>query len=245
MNQHEITFRNVLRERFSRGKFDVSISLSGAAAAGLKVNKEVAGKIFSALKSLQEDFAITGELDINGIAYFHDMFMESDVSYDVEEIRRVFEDAVDRLLSMRSREGQLLVAEVTRLIESLDVMNNEVKALSAMAAPEAAARLKERLTSMLDNQEIDPVRMHQEIALLAAKSDITEETARFDCHIRQFREILGSGDIIGRKLDFLVQELNREVNTMSSKSVDYRISRLTVDMKTEIEKIREQVQNLQ
>ena len=98
---------------------------------------------------------------------------------------------------------------------------------------------------LVDGQEIDPSRLHQEIAVLAGKSDITEEIARFDCHIQQFREVLGSDGIIGRKLDFLVQELNREVNTMSSKSVDYKVSKLAVDMKTEIEKIREQVQNLQ
>lgn len=245
MNPHEMTFRNILRERFSRGKFDVSISLSGKAAAGLKVNKEVAGGIFSALKSLQEEFVIPGEVDINSISYFHDMFMEPDLSFGIDEIRCVFEDAVDRLQAMRNREGQLLVDEVGRLIESLGAMNTEVKAMSATAAQEAATRLNEKMASLLDNREIDPVRMHQEIALLAARADITEETARFDCHIQQFREILGSDGIMGRKLDFLVQELNREVNTMSSKSVDYRISRLTVDMKTEIEKIREQVQNLE
>ncbi|NJD54838.1 MAG: YicC family protein [Nitrospirae bacterium] len=245
LNQHEMTFRNVIRDRFSRGKFDVSISLSGEATAGLKLNKEVAGRIFNALRSVQEEFAIPGQIDINSIANFHDMFMEQDVSYDIEEIRRVFGDAVDNLFAMRDREGQLLVEEISRIVGVLGAMNDEMKARSAQAAPEAAARLKERLMSLVDNQEIDPARLHQEIAVLAGKSDITEEIARFDCHIQQFREVLGSDGIIGRKLDFLVQELNREVNTMSSKSVDYKVSKLAVDMKTEIEKIREQVQNLQ
>jgi len=245
LNQHEMTFRNALRDRFSRGKFDVSISLSGEATADLKLNKEVAGRIFTALRSLQEEFAIPGQVDINSIANFHEMFMEADVSYDIEAIKRVFEDAVGNLYNMRNREGQLLAGEISRLVDSLGAMNREMRTRSAQAAPEAAARLKERLMSLFDNQEIDPARMHQEIAVLAGKSDITEEIARFDCHIQQFKEVLGSDGIIGRKLDFLVQELNREVNTMSSKSVDYNVSKLAVDMKTEIEKIREQVQNLQ
>ena len=244
MNQHEMTFRNIIRERFSRGKFDVSISLSGK-AAGLRINKEVAGGVFNALRSLQGEFVIPGEVDINSISLFHETFMEPDTSYEIEEIRRVFEEAVDSLQRMRMREGQLLAGEVGRLVGSLETMKNEVKAMSAAAAGESAARLKERVALLLGDQEVDPMRMHQEIALLAAKSDITEEIARFESHIRQFREILGGDDVMGRKLDFLVQELNREVNTMSSKSADYRISRLTVDMKTEIEKIREQVQNLQ
>ena len=245
LNQHEMTFRNILRERFSRGKFDVSISVSGAAAADLKINKEVAGRIFAALRSLQEEYAIPGQVDINSIANFHDMFMEADISYDMETITRVFEAAVENLYQMRGREGHLLVREVKRLVDALGGMNREMRARSAQAVPEAAARLKARLLPLFENQEIDPARMHQEIAVLAGKADVTEEIARFDCHIQQFNEVLGSDGIIGRKLDFLVQELNREVNTMSSKSADFDVSKLAVDMKTEIEKIREQVQNLQ
>ena len=245
LNQHEMTFRNILRERFNRGKFDVSISVSGDATADLKLNKEVAGRIFSALRTLQEEFAIPGQVDINSIANFHDMFMEADISYDIETIKKVFEEAVENLYHMRSREGQLLVREIGNIVDVLGAMNSEMRTRSAQAAPEAAARLKERLTALFENQEIDPVRMHQEIAILAGKADITEEIARFECHIQQFREVLGSDGIIGRKLDFLVQELNREVNTMSAKSVDFNMTKLAVDMKTEIEKIREQVQNLQ
>jgi uncharacterized protein (TIGR00255 family) len=245
LNQHEMTFRNILRERFSRGKFDVSISVSGDATADLKLNTEVAGRIFNALRSLQEEFAIPGQVDINSIANFHDMFMEADFSYDIETIRKVFEEAAENLYHMRSREGQLLVQEIRRLVDVLGAMSSEMRMRSAQAAPEAAARLKERLMLLFENQEIDPARMHQEIALLAGKADITEEIARFDCHIQQFKEALGSDGIMGRKLDFLVQELNREVNTMSAKSADFNVSTLAVDMKTEIEKIREQVQNLE
>ena len=245
LNQHEMTFRNILRDRFSRGKFDVSISVSGDATADLKLNTKVAGRIFSALRSLQEEFAIPGQVDINSIANFHDMFMEANMSSDIETIKKVFEEAVDNLYHMRSREGQLLVREISRIVEALGAMNREMKTQSAQAAPEAVARLKERLKTLLGNQEIDPARMHQEIAVLAGKADMTEEIARFDCHIQQLREVLGSDGIMGRKLDFLVQEMNREVNTMSSKSADFSVSKLAVDMKTEIEKIREQVQNLQ
>ncbi|MBI5075951.1 MAG: YicC family protein [Nitrospirae bacterium] len=244
LNQHEMTFRNILRSRFNRGKFDVSISINGEAAADLKVNNVAAGRIFNALSAIQEEFRMPGTLDINSMAYFHDKFMETDVSFDIEEVQRIFDEAVDSLQVMRGREGQLLAEELLRLVDSLEAMNREMKSLIAKAMPEAGARLQDKLKVLLGNNEMDPVRMQQEIAILASKVDIAEETARLDCHIQQFRELLGS-DIAGRKLDFLVQELNREVNTMSSKSADYGISRLAVDMKTEIERIREQVQNLQ
>jgi len=245
LNQHEMTFRNILRNRFNRGKFDVTISVSGEAAAAINVNKKVAGGVFDALRSLQKDFSIGGEVDIGSMAYFHDMFMETEFSYDIEEVVRVFEDAVNGLDAMRKREGEMLAEEIRRLIDLLDTKQETMKELSAKAAADAGERLKERLRPLLDNKDLDPGRMHQEVALLAVKCDISEEVSRFGCHLRQFREILGSDDMVGRKLDFLVQELNREVNTMSSKSVDYSISRLAVDMKTEIEKVREQVQNLQ
>ena len=244
LGQHEMTFRNILRGRFNRGKFDVSISITGEAAADLRINNAAAGRIFNALNALQEEFRIPGALDINSMAYFHDKFMETDVSFDIEEVQRVFAEAVDSLQAMRGREGQLLADELLRLIGSLEAMNREMKDLIVKAMPEAAARLQDKLKVLLGNNEMDPARMQQEIAILASKVDIAEETARLDSHIQQFRELLGS-DVAGRKLDFLVQELNREVNTMSSKSADYGISRLAVDMKTEIERIREQVQNLQ
>lgn len=244
LSQHETAFRNVLRGRFNRGKFDVMISITGEAAAELKVNNVVAGRIFNALRVLQEEFKMPGALDINSMAYFHDKFMETDVSFDSEEVQRVFDEAVDSLQAMRSREGQLLAEELIRLIDSLEAMNRQMKDLIVKAMPEAVVRLQEKLSTLLGNTEIDPARMNQEIAILASKVDIAEETARLESHIQQFRELLGS-DIAGRKLDFLVQELNREVNTMSSKSADYGVSRLAVDMKTEIERIREQVQNLQ
>jgi uncharacterized protein (TIGR00255 family) len=245
LNQHEMTFRAILKDRFSRGKLDVSISMTGEAAAEPKVNREAAGRIYRALRSLQQDFSIPGEVDIRGMAYFHDMFMETDSSYDLEEIRGIFVEAVEGLYSMRNREGQLLVGELDGLIDSLGRMNAEMRELCAKAAPEAGRKLQDKIRVLLEGRDIDPARLHQEIAVLAAKFDISEEIARLDCHIQQFREVLSRDDIIGRKLDFLVQELNREANTMSSKSVDYGISRLTVDMKTVIEKIREQVQNLQ
>lgn len=245
LNQHEMAFRTLLRGRFSRGKLDVSISLSGEAAADLKVNQAIAGRIYRALRSLQQDNSIPGEMDINGMAYFHDMFMETDFAYDIDEIMQIFEEAAGGLHQMRSREGQLLVDELNRLIGLLSDMSAEMKILSAQAAPEVFKRLQEKIGALLEGRDIDQNRMHQEIAILASKFDISEEIARLDCHIQQFREILMADGMIGRKLDFLVQELNREVNTMSSKSVEYGVSKLTVDMKTEIEKIREQVQNLQ
>ncbi len=245
LNQHEMAFRDLVRSQFGRGKFDVTIVLEGDAAMVLNVNHEIARSVYDSLRSLQNELAIPGTIDINSMTLFREMFMETDPSYDLQAILKVFAGAVENLRLMRQREGALLVAELERLLAGLDAMNSDMKVLSAQSAPNGAARLQERLANLMGSQEIDPARLHQEVAILAGKLDITEEIARLDCHISQFREILAGDGIIGRKLDFLVQELNREVNTISSKSVDYGIVQLAVNMKTEIEKIKEQVQNLQ
>jgi uncharacterized protein (TIGR00255 family) len=245
LNRHDIAFRNMIRKHFSRGKFDVNISIAGDAASDLRVNRASAERVLNALKSLKDDLVLPGEIDIKTLAGFHEMFMEPDFSFDSDELMKVFSDAVDGLHSMRTREGELLVREITSLIDSLEQMGLRVRDLSCSSSISAAQRLSEKVRPLLDSREIDQDRMHQEIALLASKADISEELARLDCHIKQFRDMLAGDSSVGRKLDFLVQELNREVNTISSKSADYNISRLTVDMKTEIEKIREQVQNLQ
>ena len=246
LTQYEMAFRNLLKERFARGKFDVLISLSENVSADFKVNTGIAGRLYSSFRRLQEELSLPGELDINMIAGFHSMYLEADISYDADAVHEVFRQAMAGLEEMRTKEGESLAAELLKLVASLDSMNDQIKKVVKGDVISAIRdKFNERLQVLLGEKDFDGNRILQEAALMAIKLDISEEIARIDSHISQFREILDHHDIIGRKLDFIVQELNREINTITSKSIDYGITSLTVEMKAVAEKIKEQVQNIQ
>ncbi len=245
MNQLEISFRNMIKERFARGKFDVNITVSELASTEMNINTEAVRKIHNAFKGLQENLSIKGEIDINAFIGLHDMFIETKPKYDLEVVTVIFSRALDDLAGMRSKEGGTLAAELLRVAGSIGACNEKIRASCDKVLAEVKDKFNERLKMLLEGQEIDEGRILQEAAVFAAKLDIAEEITRIDSHLAQFREILSGGGIIGRKLDFILQELNREVNTIASKSADYAVSSTTVGMKTEIEKMREQVQNIQ
>jgi len=243
--QLEIPFRSILKEHFSRGKFDITLTVQEHAAAALNINTEVVGKICGAFRELQKDLGIKGDIDINTLVGLHDMFIETNRNYDLEDITTLFRTALAGLKEMRTREGNALSSEIGRIVDSLELMNGKVSGLSDAMISGTQTKFHERLKTLMEGTEIDAGRILQEASVIAARLDISEETTRIVSHINQFRQTLKSGGIMGRKLDFLLQELNREVNTIASKSGDYEVSSLSVDMKTEIEKIREQVQNIQ
>ena len=245
LNQYDIPLRNAIKERFRRGKFDIAISASTQGAGQVHFNREMAEQIYMALQSLQRELSIPGDISMDTLMQYKELLIEKEQDYDSEKLYNVFQMAVSDLESMRIREGELITRDISRSVEQLHTMHNEIKA----RIPEEITRLQEKLTerirTMLKGEAIDHNRILQEVALLAEKSDISEEVNRIENHVRQFVTILHSNTAIGRKLDFLLQEIHREVNTLAYKSNDYSISQLVVEMKTEIEKIREQVQNLQ
>jgi len=245
LNPLEIPFRNMLKERFSRGKFDVTITVSALAAIDFSVDSAFVRRIYGAFKSLQEELSIGGQVDINSLIGLHGMFMETRQTVDMDMISCVYREALEDLYKMRQKEGEMLAGQIGPMAETIGGLNERIKSLAGRVPEEAKQKFAERLQTLLRGQEVDPARVLQEAAAIAARLDISEETTRIESHVRQFVEILSSGDIMGRKLDFILQELNREVNTIASKSTDYEISRITVDMKTVIEQIREQVQNIQ
>jgi uncharacterized protein (TIGR00255 family) len=246
LSQFDVPFRNLLKERFGRGKFDVAVSISEGVSADFKVNSEIAGRLCSVFKKLREDLSLSGEIDINMMAGFHELYLETDIAYDEDALYEVFRQAMDCLLDMRRREGGCLAAELLKLVDSLSAMNDRIKDLTGRdVTGQITEKFYERLKTLLAEKDFDSNRILQEAALLAIKLDISEEIARIGSHAKQFREMLSGNDIIGRKLDFIVQELNREINTITSKSSDFAITGLTVEMKSVIEKMKEQVQNIQ
>jgi uncharacterized protein (TIGR00255 family) len=245
LNQHDIPLRNIIKERFRRGKFDIAISTSNHSVSQLHLNREMAKNIYTALQTLQMELSIPGDITIDTLAEYKELFIEKEPEHDSDTLYSVFHRASSDLEAMRMREGELIAQEVVRRIEHLHTMNDEIKA----RVPEEVVRLQERLTerisSLLRGEAIDSNRILQEVAIMAEKSDISEEVNRIENHIKQFVDILHGDPAIGRKLDFLLQEIQREVNTLAYKSNDYSIAKLVVEMKTEVEKVREQVQNLQ
>ena len=243
--QLEILFRGILREHFSRGKFDITVTVSEHASTELSINPELVRKIYEAFRELQDDLSIRGDIDINTIVNLHGMFIETSQKFDLDAVTEVFKQSLKDLQGMRTREGEALSGELMSMCNALGSMNDRVGKLCGRAVSDIQLKFSERLKVLMEGSEIDSSRILQEAAITAARLDISEEISRVESHIGQFRETLAKGGIIGRKLDFILQELNREVNTIASKSADYELSSLTVDMKTEIEKIREQVQNIQ
>jgi len=245
MNQHEIPLRNILKKRFQRGRFDVSILMNSNKTAQLKLNTNLAKNIYTALQSLQKELSIPGEITLETLSGYREILAEQEPEYDTNVLYDVFQEAVGNLEEMRMREGTLLMEDIRRRIGSLDEMNKKINALSPDEVARWEKKFTERLKLIVDAGILDNNRIAQEAAIMAEKLDISEEISRLESHLKQFLEILDKGTIIGKKLDFLLQEINREVNTLSYKTGDYAISNLVVEMKTDIEKVREQIQNIQ
>lgn len=245
MNRHEIPLRNILKEYFSRGRFDVSIALNEQNLSQVMWNKTLARSLLAALKDVQEKLSLPGEITIQTFSQFRDILVEAEPSYDAEALYHIFHKAARNLKEMRIREGDLLSEEIRKRAGTLE----DLIAIIKTRAPDELARWKDKFTARLrlivDAGMVDNSRVLQEAAIMAEKLDISEEISRIENHLKQLGEVLNSGDTIGKKLDFLLQELNREVNTLACKSGEYAISTVVVEMKTELEKIREQVQNIQ
>jgi len=245
MSQYEIPLRTILKENFERGRFDVSISLNEQKAPRLKCNRPLAKNLLSALKDLQKELSLPGRITIQTFSEYRDILIEEEPVYDVDTLYGIFHQAVFSLKEMRIREGNLLSDEIRKRTGALDKMIKTIKS----NAPDELVRWREkfsaRLRLIVDAGIMDNNRILQEAAIMAEKLDIAEEISRIENHLKQLEEIPGHGDAVGKKLDFLVQELNREVNTLACKSGEYAISAIVIEMKTELEKIREQVQNIQ
>jgi uncharacterized protein (TIGR00255 family) len=236
-----------VQERFSRGRFDVSIARNSEHERGgrLAVNETLAAQYIGILKDLKARFGLSGDADLSLVAGLPDLITMTDVKDDPEALWQLLQ-ALDELHRMRGEEGALLAQDIR---ERLDTIERAIQAISIrtpVTVENARKRMTETLNRLLTEQP-DPVRLAQEIAVLAERTDVTEELTRLACHMTQFRSLLGGStrEAVGRKLDFLLQEMGREVNTIASKAMDAQISMDVVNVKAELEKIREQVQNIE
>ncbi|GMT47320.1 UPF0701 protein YloC [hydrothermal vent metagenome] len=245
INPYEITLRNMIKERFARGRFDVTIALTDKADVKLGINRGLAANLFQALRGLQEDLGLKEGPSLDHLFWFRDILFREEPGYNPEDLICVFESALDRIAGMRQREGEHLVEDILTMVKALEERLEAVRTEVEGVLEKTYERIRARISELVKETAIDDTRLLQEAAFLAEKADISEEITRIQSHISQVRKIISEGGTIGRKLDFLLQELLREINTIGSKSSEYRVSDLVIQMKTEIEKIKEQVQNLQ
>lgn len=250
-NIHEDQAKKLILAQVNRGRVDVFISWEAAAKAkGVKVDNELALAYYNALKELAGEIGSKSELSLDTLARFPDVLSIQEGSVTDEALWSVLEPAVSEaltnLVAMREREGATLVAELTERLDKIEAFRQTVAERAPAVVAEYQQKLSRRLEELLpQGSGVDPQRLAQEVALFADRADIAEEVSRLGSHIAQFRAALTEGEAIGRKLDFLVQELGREVNTVGSKANDASLTADVVSAKSELEKIREQVQNME
>ena len=242
---YDPAIRKSARSKFNRGRIDIFMPKQEVEGIKLKVNKLLAREYYDALNSIKEELSITDDISINVIASQRDIFIMDEPEIDEIELLNAVEAAFDELSKSRIEEGENLIDDITKRLVLLDDFVARIEDRREEYIADAKNRLYDKLKELLDNVQIDEVRLIQETAIIIEKSDITEEIVRLRSHLKQINEILKSGDTIGKKLDFMIQEMRREINTVSSKTHDIDITNNVVEMRHEIEKIKEQVQNLQ
>ena len=243
--------KKVVAAAFDRGRVDITFSLQGTSVADpqLKVNDMVARQYHRCLRQLVEGYGLAQEIRLSDMLSLRDVISLEEGHPDMEAEWQLIGRALDAALadcdSMREQEGAALRRELLDRLEKFEAIVRQIANQLPELLRQRQAELKLRVRKLLEGFDLDPLRLAQETAIMADKSDVTEELIRLDSHIAQFRAFLAGDEPVGRRLDFLLQEFLREVNTLSSKIANASIGHLSVEMKNEIEKLREQVQNVE
>jgi len=247
----ESKFKELISSRLSRGKINLAVNYEdyGIGVDRLVVNAKLADEIYKQLAELKKKYKLVGEIEISHLINFHEVF-RVEKSDDIEAqiwppMQKAVEKALTDLISMRKREGANLKKD---LAARLKLLNQKIKLVEQHAADNVKVyreKLAKRIEEVLDNRTINGTRLEEEVVYMAERSDITEECVRFRSHLKQFADDLKKTGSLGKRLNFILQELNRETNTLGSKSANTEISHLVLGLKEEVEKMREQVQNIE
>jgi uncharacterized protein (TIGR00255 family) len=248
--------RSLVKQQVTRGHVEIAVVLDRAGAAELHLDRRLLAAYLSAYRDLRAELVSATEPDPLALLRIPGMVVSSDGELPPEEmgraqqlLERAIREALERLTAMRLREGESLERDVRSRLAHLQELSAGVTDLAERVPRLYEQRLQSRVKELMSSVELDRARLAQEVAYLASRSDISEELTRFRSHLDQVQQLLSEGPEVGKKLDFLLQEMNREANTLLSKTTDVpevgpEISRRAIEMKTEIEKLREQAQNL-
>lgn len=247
----EDDIKKCISKKVSRGKIDVFVTVRKEEddSKEFTINTAAAKSLIDSLRSLSESFGLKDDLTLSSVAGFDDIF---EINYKEEDedllkscVLNVLDEALAAFCETRKREGEKLVADMKMRNDTVREKLEEIKKLEPQTVAQYRARLEERIRELISDAAVDESRLLTETAIMADKLSITEEIVRLSSHLDEFERIITSDESVGRRLDFLMQEMNRETNTIGSKSNSLEIARLVVDIKAELEKMREQLQNLE
>ncbi len=247
----EESIKKEISSKIKRGKIDVFINFENDSNEGrkIKINTELAKMYIKELKELAQKEDILADIQVNEIAKYPDVLeIQNDQEDETikQELIKTVEQATEKLIQMRSIEGNKMAEDILIRLNQIDEKVKEISKLSTGLIEEYVVKLEERIKQLLkEEQDIDKNRLAQEVVIFADKCSIEEEVTRLNSHISQFKELLSSDEPIGKKLDFIIQEMNRETNTIGSKANNLNITNGVIEIKTQIENIREQVQNIE
>ena len=250
LSYFEDAIKKEISSKVKRGKIDVFITFNNNSLEGrtIKINTELAHAYITELKKLSEKEEILSDIQVTEISKYPDVLNiqnEQDDDKIKEEVIEVLNNAVDNFIGMRQVEGSKISEDLLKRLDYIQVKVNEISKFSTGLIEEYVVKLETRIKEILKDQELDKQRLAQEVVIYADKCSVEEEITRLNSHILQFKNLLNSDEAVGKKLDFIVQEMNRETNTIGSKANNLNITNNVIDLKTEIENIREQIQNIE
>lgn len=251
LNFFEASIRSVMKEYIQRGKVDVFISYEDLSEKNMMVryNKAIAEEYLNHLREIAEDFQLEDDIRVSTLSRYPEVFTMEEQSMDEDEIWSILETALRKALTefveTRTHEGERLKADLIVKLDNMLVNVEKVEERAPQILAEYREKIAAKVKELLGDTQIDEARLSTEIVLFADKICTDEETVRLRSHILAMKDTLESADGIGRKLDFIAQEMNREANTILSKANDLETSNIAIDLKTEIEKVREQIQNVE
>lgn len=249
----EIEIRRRIGSSFTRGRIDATIKFElekkENEGIGYELNVPLLRNYHALLERLREELNLADNITLNMMAGFKDIFVFTEQRFDIsviwEELKSVLDRGISALMDMRKREGEIVCQDLASRMELIARYVDDIASRAPQVIEEYQRRLRERIKEIAGDVMVDDVRLSQEIVIMAERSDITEEIIRLKSHISQFYDLLKSDDAVGRNIDFLIQEMNREINTIGSKSGDAALSRKVIEIKSELARVREQVQNIE
>lgn len=247
---HEV--KNLVKQYITRGRVNVYVNLKyndDETVNGLEIDDSAVRLYLKLLRNLKKKYKLSGKIKLDHLLNFTDVFtFESSGEYKKETweaIVDVIKDALDRFSDMRAQEGEELESDLRQRIENLQKIVEKIEGIAYNRQHDDLEQLRAKVKQLVHDENVDDERLHTEIALMINRMDVTEECVRFKSHNKLFLDALSSSDSVGKKLNFILQEMTREANTMGAKANHAEIAHLVVDLKEEIEKIREQVQNIE
>ena len=248
----ELPLKKLIKSKCARGSFDLFLTLEKEDSAGadleIKPNLGLATQYFEAFKKIKDELGLAGDMPIEALLGVKDIIKTEPLTLDTsqeEMILETVEEAISALIKMRQEEGNNLQKDLAGRLQDIHQLVQNIKERQPVVLEEYRNRLNDKIKTLTEGMDLDETRLAQETAIMADRCDISEEITRLGSHFEQFNSMFEKTGPIGRKMEFVTQEINRETNTIGSKSVDYQVSQSVIEIKSLLEKIREQIQNIE